>query len=79
MPSVTHIDRPSSPGMSREETKEKAETFIKTGKSAYIMMNTSTPALLVPEEAGRRWLWGSSYGSAQLICRVSAVRFPYSG
>ena len=54
LPSGTHSDRPSSPGMSREETKGKAETFIKTEKSAYIMMNASALVLLVLEEAGRR-------------------------
>ena len=53
MPSGTHSDRPSSPSMTREETKGKAETFIKTEKSAYIMMNASALELLVLEEAGR--------------------------
>lgn len=58
MPSGTHIDRPSSPGMPREETKGKAETFVKTGKSAYVMMKASAPVLLVLEEAGRHWIVG---------------------
>lgn len=58
MPSGTHIDRPSSPSMSREETKGKAETFIKTGKSAYVMMKARAPILLVLEEASRRRIVG---------------------
>lgn len=50
---MTHVDRPRILDMFREQTKGKAESFIKTEKSAHVVMKAGSSVLLVYEEAGK--------------------------